>query len=391
MKKTISIFVILCFLVSLVSCGKNQELSFEEMTVEQKVEYLLSEMTLEEKIAQMMIVYYAGNEADDTLVEIISNVKPGGFILFGNNISTYEKTKNFVDILQKNSEIPMIISMDQEGGTVQRMLSLSEPEATNIPSMYDLGATEDQALAYDVGKVMAEEMRTIGVNVVFGPVVDIYSNENNTVIGTRSFGRSSELVSKMATSLARGMEDNGVIATYKHFPGHGDTAVDSHVALPIINKSLEELENEELVPFKAAIENDAKIVMIGHIAVPEITGDDTPASLSKAVVTDLLKDKMGFDGLVVTDALNMGALTGNYTTDEIYKMAIEAGVDLLLMPSGSKAAIESIKKWVSEERIDESVRKILTFKYTYLENYSSLDSSYLGSSAHKEIIAEIPR
>jgi beta-N-acetylhexosaminidase len=193
----------------------------------------------------------------------------------------------------------------------------------------------------------------------------------------------------MAISLAKGLEDNNVIATYKHFPGHGDTDVDSHIDLPVSNKTLQELENEELIPFKSAIENNAKIIMIGHIALPEITGDDTPASLSKVIITDILKNQMGYKGLVITDALNMSALTKNYSYEEIYIKAIDAGVDLLLMPNSSKEAVEYIKNSVSEERIDESVRKILTFKYTYLTGVNNLDITYLGGEEHKQIIDQI--
>ena len=193
----------------------------------------------------------------------------------------------------------------------------------------------------------------------------------------------------MCTSLGKGLEDNGIIATYKHFPGHGDTATDSHTSLPVINKTYEELLNNELIPFKKAIENNAKIIMIGHISFPSLTGNNTPASLSKEVITNLLKNKLGYDGLVITDALNMGALTNNYTDEEIYVKAVAAGVDLLLMPSDAKEAVEAIKNNISEERIDESVKKILLFKYTYLKD-NVLDESYLNSKAHQDIINKIP-
>ena len=284
----------------------------------------------------------------------------------------------------------MIISIDQEGGTVQRLKGISDVEVTNIPNMYDLGATGNLNLAYQVGKVMAEELRTIGVNVVYAPVLDVYSNELNTVIGKRSFSSDPQVVTDMASELAKGLEENGVIATYKHFPGHGDTEVDSHVNLPIVKKTYDELLNLELIPFQNAISSGAKIMMIGHIALPEITGDNTPASLSKTIVTDTLKGKLGYQGLVITDALNMGALTKNYSKEEIYTQAIEAGVDLILMPSGSKQAIEFIRKNISEERINESVEKILKFKYTYLGQNNQLDKSYLGGTEHQEVVQQIP-
>lgn len=396
MKKKILIVVSVLLLLGLVVCiiysfNRPSTLPDKEknLTIDEQVSKTISKMSIDEKIAQMLVLYYTKDTVDSNLEDIVTNVKPGGFILMKENITTFDKTRNFVSKLQELSEILMIISIDQEGGMVQRLRNLTDAQPTNIPNMYSLGNTNDTALAKMVGKVMAEELRTIGVNVVYAPVVDIYSNPDNTVIGTRSFGKDEKIVSTMALSLARGLEENGVIPTFKHFPGHGDTSVDSHKQLPIIDKSYEDLTNLELVPFKDAIESGAKIVMIGHIAFPGVTNDNTPASLSKKIITDILKTDLGYNGLVITDALNMGALTNTYSDEEIYTKAINAGVDLLLMPNGSKKAIEYIKANISEDRIDESVKKILTFKYTYLDKYKLLDKSYLGSDSHKEIIDKI--
>lgn len=361
----------------------------DDDTVEEKVKKLMDNMTFDEKIAQMLILYYTKDTVDDNLKDILDNVKPGGFIITKDQLTTYENAKNFIKTVRDSSEIPMIISVDEEGGNVQRLRNISDKKGTNIPYMYYVGKTNDLDLATNVGKIIAEESRTLGINVVFNPVCDVYSNPKNIVIGKRSFGSNPELVSSMATSVGKGMEDNGVIATYKHFPGHGDTETDSHVSLPILNKTMDDLNQVELIPFKKAIENDAKIMMIGHLAMPKIIGDNTPASLSKTIVTDLLKIELGFKGLVITDALNMGALTKNYSDEEIYTKAIEAGVDLLLMPNGSRNAINYIKKNIREDRVNESVKKILTFKYTYLDKYEYLDNSYLNSKEHQEIINKI--
>ena len=360
-----------------------------ELTLEENVELMLENMTIEEKIGQMLIIYDTHETVDKELKEFIDDVKPSGFIINQSNITTFAKTKKYIADLKANSDIPLIISIDQEGGSVQRLQNLEDKKATYVPSMFYVGKTKDYNLAYEVGKVLAEDMRTLGINLAYAPVCDIFSNPNNKVIGNRSFGTSPNLVANMCTSLGKGLEDNGIIATYKHFPGHGDTATDSHTSLPVINKTYTELLNNELIPFKKAIENDAKIIMVAHIAFPSLTGNNTPSSLSKEVITDLLKNKLGYDGLVITDALNMGALTNNYTDEEIYVKAVEAGVDLLLMPSDAKEAIKAIKNNISEERIDESVKKILLFKYTYLKD-NVLDESYLNSKAHQEIINEIP-
>lgn len=362
-----------------------------EEELNKRIEEVMSNMTIEEKIAQMLVLYYVSDEVDSNLENILKTYNPGGFILMGYNMSTYEKTKKFVEDLQKNSKIPMIIATDQEGGGVQRLQSMENPTPLYIPYMYDLGKTNDKVLAYNTGKVMAEQLRTIGVNVTFAPVLDIYSNIDNRVIGKRSFGNDYKTVSDMALSLAKGLEDNGIIATYKHFPGHGDTATDSHYDLPLIDKTYEELKKEELIPFVNAIENGAKIIMIGHLAIPNVTGDNVPSSLSKKLITDILINDLKYDGLVITDAVNMGALTKNYSYEEIYTMAIEAGVDLLLMPNGSKTAIRYIKQNISEERIDVSVRKILKFKFTYLEDYEWLGKEYLNSQEQKDIIDKIVR
>jgi len=404
MKKYFVLFI--CFL--LVGCSLNDNVIYdtsldfddvEEVTsLDDKVDKMLAEMTLEEKIGQMLIVYYNSSVMDDTLKSALTDVKPGGFILFKDNITTYDNTLKFIKDIKSTSDIPMFISIDQEGGNVQRLLSLSDISVSNIPYMNYVGNMKDVNLTYEVGKVIAEELRVFGVNMDFAPVIDIWSNSNNTVIGKRSFGNDSELVSSMGLALGKGLSDNGIISVYKHFPGHGDTDVDSHYSLPVINKTKEEFLSLELVPFKNAIENGAEVIMIGHLAVPSLTGSDIPASLSKEIITNLLKNEMGFDGLVVTDALNMGALTNYYSQEEVYVKAIDAGVDLLLMPSSSRKAVVAIKKAVedgvlSEEKIDESVRKILMLKYEKIEkDYNTyLPKEYLNSKEHQDVLNSIKR
>lgn len=399
LRVVISIVLTLSLLLCLVGCEQmmpqenNSSIENEPInpTLEQIVEERINNMSLDEKIAQMLIISHSGYSVDKQLLNEIKTVKPGGFILFDNNISDYTSTKKFVETLQENSQIPLIISIDQEGGRVQRMKSLTSPRATNIPYMRELGDTGDCELARQVGRVIAKELRTIGVNVVYAPVVDISRKDGKDFIGERSFGTSAKLVSDMAISLANGLEQNGVVATYKHFPGHGATVTDSHKKLPVINKSLKELKSKELVPYEAAIKSGAKIIMVGHLSAPKVTGEDTPATLSKIIVTDILRKEMGYDGLVITDALNMKALTDNYSYKEIYIKAIEAGCDILLMPHNSARAVKIIKENISEERIDESVKRILMFKYENFENYQTLDETYLGCDSHQKIISKIPQ
>jgi len=389
-KKFIILFIFI--ITILTGCSNNKKVSnkdFEKLSIEEKVNYKMDNLSIDEKIAQMLIVYYIGDEYDENLSNIIKEVKPGGFILMSDNITTYDRTLNFVKGMQNDSDIPMIISTDEEGGSVQRIKGIRDISVTDI---YYLGQTKDKNLAYKVGEIIANELRTIGVNLTYAPVMDIYSNPNNTVIGKRSFGSDPNTVYDMATSLRNGIEDNLVNTCIKHFPGHGDTETDSHFETPIINKTLDELENSDLLPFIKSI-NDTNMIMVGHIALPKITNSSIPASLSKEIVTDLLKNKYNYKGLVITDALNMRSLTDNYSDKEIYTMAINAGVDLLLMPNGSKNAIKYIKEAIDDEEIDintinESVRKILTYKYSNIkENY--LDKSYLNKSEYSNVLNQI--
>jgi len=358
-------------------------------TMEERLAAQLRTMTIEEKIAQMMIIQYPSETMDDTLMHDIRDVKPGGFLLTSENLGTYEQTKELVEALQSNSEIPMFISVDQEGGVVQRFSELSGSVPTEIPSMLSVGRTGETQLAYDIGKVIAEELRTVGINLDFAPVMDILPQNGESFIGTRSFGSDAAMVSAMAMAFAKGLEEHGVLSVYKHFPGHGDTTTDSHRNLPVMDKTKEELLENELIPFQKAIESGADMIMVGHIALPKVVGDDTPASLSGTIITDLLKTELGYEGLVITDALSMRALTNQYSHEEICIKAVEAGVDLLLLPNDCERAVELIKETFSEERIDQSVAKILRLKYTQLEKYSLLDSTYLGSDEHRAVVARV--
>lgn len=398
MKKSILILFIVA--IMFVGCNsKKEEKSKEEkekMTIDERVEYELENMSLDEKIGQMMIVFYEKEVMDSTLKSALEEVKPGGFILFKENITTYENTLKLIKEIKETADIPMFISIDEEGGIVQRLKALLDVKATDVPYMYSVGEKNDLELTKSVGKLLAEELRVFGINLDFAPVLDVYSNPNNQVIGRRSFGSDKELVAKHGIALSNGLEENGVLSVYKHFPGHGNTATDSHFSLPVLDLTKEELDEVDVYPFKEAIKNNAKMIMVGHLAVPKLTGDETPASLSKKVVTDYLRNELKFDGLIVTDGLNMGALTNYYSKDEICAKAVEAGVDILLMPSSSRQCLKSVKQAIEdgkidEERIDESVRKILKLKYEYIEkdydNY--LPKEYLNNSEHQAIVDKI--
>ena len=394
------LLIILFAFLLLVGCNstkeENKEKSKDMDDIDKRVQEQLNSMTLDEKIGQMITISYRKETMDSTLKSAIEEVKPGGFILFAENMSSYDGTIKLVKEIKELSSIPMFISIDEEGGKVQRLRSLKGVEVTDVPYMYDVGEKNDVELTYQVGKLIAEELRVIGVNMDYAPDIDVFSNPDNKVIGKRSFGSDKELVAKHGVSLAKGLEDNGVIAVYKHFPGHGNTATDSHVSLPVLDLTKEELESVDVYPFKEAIKNNASVIMIGHLAVPKMTEDNIPASLSKKLITDYLKNELGYSGLVITDALEMGALTSYYKEEEICGKAVEAGVDILLMPSSSRKCLKSVQDAikdgrVTEEQINESARKILKLKYEKIEkNYNEyLDKSYLNSKEHQEIIEKI--
>lgn len=363
------------------------------LTTSQKVDNKLKQMTLDEKIGQMLIITFTGTSMNTNLKNDLTKYKPGGVILFANNLSNYNTSINLVKNIQSTGEIPLFISIDQEGGKVQRLTSITGKPATVIPPMYSVGKMNDTSLAYNIGAVIAEELRVFGINMDFAPDIDILTTDDSTVIGTRSFGTDPTLVSNMGIAVANGLKSKGVIPVYKHFPGHGSTTTDSHYDLPVLTKTKSQLYDFDLIPFQKAIKNGAQVIMIGHLAIPNITGDKTPASLSKTLITNILKNEMGYKGLVVTDALNMNAVSKNYTEKQIYEMAINAGVDILLMPKSAGSAVKYIKQSISEgtikeSQINESVRKILTLKYSSLKT-DFLSTNYLGSSAHKTVVNKV--
>lgn len=389
MKKLLLLFLLL----TLSGCSEDIQIQDnKELWVKEELE----SMSLEEKIGQMLIVSFDNLETDEELLDRFKEVKPGGFILFSDNFESYSQTKKLIDDINSTSDIPMFVSIDQEGGRVQRLKELDDQTVSVIPAMYELGLTNDINLAYEVGRVMGEELRVFNINMDFAPVLDIYSNSENTVIGDRSFGNNPDLVTNMALSFSKGLESTDIIPVYKHFPGHGDTYEDSHQELAIIDKTKEELYELELIPFIEAINSGANVIMVGHLALPNITGNYIPASLSKEIINDLLREELGFKGIVVTDALNMKALTNEYSKEEIYILAIKAGVNILLMPDFDKTTIDIISKAVltgviSEELINESVEKILTLKYDKIFVNNSYTKDYLGSLEHDSVIKKIKK
>lgn len=359
------------------STTQEQTMSQEELN-KQKAEDILSDMTIEEKINQMFIVTpesLTGTgqviAAGDTTKNAIKNHPVGGIIYFSQNFTGEEETKTMISNTKKFAseycKVPMFISVDEEGGTVARLGNNGTINVPRYDNMSVIGKTGDTSKAYEVGRGIGQYLSEYGFNLDFAPVADVLTNSANLVVKDRSFGSDANVVSQMSQNFSKGLNEQGVLSCYKHFPGHGATKEDSHKGFAYVNKSYEQLQQSELIPFVDAINTNADFIMVGHISLPEIIGDDTPASVSPVAVNDILKSKLGYKGIIITDSLSMEALTNLYQSDEIAVRTVKAGVDMLLMPLDFEQAYNGLLKAVksgeiSEERIDESVRKILNVK-----------------------------
>lgn len=365
MKLRIFLFLtLLAFLItnpSMKAQGKYFQLSEDERGW---VEKTLKGMSLDDKIGQLIMVPFSGkfvNLKSDYFRKLSSFVRHyhvGGLIMFGGEI--YEAAV-LINELQKISKIPLFIASDLERGAGNQLTS-----AVSFPFLMAIGATGSEEFAYFQGKITALEARAAGINWTFAPVVDVNSNPDNPIINIRAFGEDPELVAKLGSAFIRGCQDGKLIATAKHFPGHGDTSLDSHTTLAFIPADRERLERIELYPFKVAIKTGVKSIMTAHIALPNID-DNIPSTLSEKIIGGILRKELGFKGLVVTDAMTMGGITNNYWIGEATVKAILAGVDMVLMPpeplSAFSAIKEAVKKGViNQRRIDESVRRILSAK-----------------------------
>ena len=339
---------------------------------------VLDGLSLRQKIGQMIMPRvlgdYApeGSEAFEEIASRIDEQEIGGVIV---SVGTPMDIAAKLNVLQRRSHLPLLVAADLETGAGFRMRgAVYLPGATDLggasefPSLMALGATRDPALAYEMGRITAEEALAVGIHVPFAPVLDVNNNPENPVINTRSLGEDPELVAAMGSCLVQGIQDHGALATGKHFPGHGDTDTDSHLALPVIRVGRDRMDAVELVPFRRAIEAGMGALMTAHIALPEVTeSPDLPATLSRNVLTGLLREDMGFEGLLFTDAMNMSAIDRLFSRPEAAVRAVEAGADVILMPPDPEAAIDGVMVAVQggrilESRIDDSARRILRAK-----------------------------
>jgi beta-N-acetylhexosaminidase len=326
---------------------------------------ILASLSTRQKVGQLVVPWLAGSYAafDDSAFQVatrwVDSLEVGGIIIStGSPFDIAAK----LNTLQRRSKLPLLISADLEWGAAMRIVG-----ATGFPTIMAAGATGDDRDAYTIGRVAALEGRAVGIHVNFAPDADVNNNPLNPIINTRSFGEDPRAVARLVRAYVRGLQDNGMLATLKHFPGHGDTETDSHIGLPVIRATYARLDTLELIPFRAGIDAGAEIVMSSHIAFPALTGSDDPGTLSAAVLTGLLRDSLKFRGLVVTDALEMGAIVTKYGPGEATVRAFLAGSDLLLIPADADSAINSMVAAVANGRItparlDASVRRLLEIK-----------------------------
>jgi beta-N-acetylhexosaminidase len=332
----------------------------------------VSSYSLEAKVGQLFVAGFDGTRSTADIMELIIEYHLGGVIYFGRNVESPSQLRTLSTELREcvpEGAPPLCIAIDQEGGRVARI-----SWGTELPSAMTFGAADDAALAASAGRATGHELWMLGIDLNLAPVLDVSNNPDNPVIGVRSFGEQPAAVAQLGTAFADGLQDAGVMACGKHFPGHGDTAVDSHHDLPRIEHDQDRLDRVELRPFRAAIDAGIDALMTAHVAFPAITDEtECPATLSRRVITDLLREELGFDGLIITDCMEMDAISERVGTSEGAVQAVKAGCDLIIVshtPAQQRAAIDGVigavkSGRISEERVDASVHRILRAKHAY--------------------------
>ena len=368
------------------SVSEPSQAETEPSQTEDEIELILQRMTLREKVGQLFIIRPDALDVSQTteqieassadgvtelssaMVAMLDDYPVGGIVMFGKNISTPGQITEFINNLQNAGNTPLFMAVDEEGGLVARLANNAAFDVRKYKSATAVGESGGTTAAMDMGATIGTYLRRYGFNLDFAPVADVNSNPNNTVIGNRAFSSDANIAANMAKAMAEGLKQQQIIPTFKHFPGHGDTAEDSHNGIAVSYKSKQEMEICEWLPYESLTTRDC--VMVGHIATPEITGNLTPASMSYEIVNGILREQLNFDGVVITDSLEMGAITDEYTAAEAAVSAIKAGCDILLCPDNLQetfeAVIEAVENGtISEERINESVYRILLLKQTY--------------------------
>ncbi|MET3537586.1 glycoside hydrolase family 3 protein [Chryseobacterium limigenitum] len=398
MKKVvyISLFAFLCIGTKITAQYQPKNISRADIDkANQWVDTTYKSLSQDEKLGQLFIVALYTNKDENHINQvrnIVLNDKIGGLILMQDDAA---REINLVNEFQQKSKIPLMIGMDAEWGLFQRIAA-----AHKFPWAMTLGAIQDKNLIEQMAAKIAEDCHRMGINWDFAPVVDVNTNPNNPIIGNRSFGSEVNNVINSALSYSNGLQNNNILAAIKHFPGHGDTSTDSHLDLPVVSHSLERLNTIELAPFKALMNKGIGGVMVAHLYVPSLeSGKGIPASVSKNIITGLLKEKLGYKGLIITDALNMGAVANKYNPGELDAMAFKAGNDIMLFSQGVANGKKLIQKAIDngeipQSRVEESVKKILLTKYYLgLTQYNPKNpenvNQDLNNDSHKNLVQNL--
>jgi beta-N-acetylhexosaminidase len=371
----------------------------------------LASLSLRERVGQMVMVWVLGdytNTRDSSFAEVRGWISRDGIGGVSMSLGSPVEVADKVNAMQRLSRVPLLVSADLEpalgrleGGVFTHYL-MDAGSATVFPTAMAIAATARDSDAYDVGRVIGREARAVGITINFAPVVDVNNNPANPVINTRSFGEDPERVARLSALFVRGSQDAGTIATAKHFPGHGDTDVDSHLGLPVVTADWARMNTTELVPFKAAIAAGAALVMSAHIALPAVEGDSTtPATLAPRIMTGILRDTLRFRGVSITDALTMEGVGKGYTTEQSAVLAVKAGADILLKPSDPAKAIDAVvgaveRGEITRARIDSSVRRVLELKARSGVAFGRITSlatlrDVVGAPEHRALAADIAR
>ncbi|MDV2448948.1 glycoside hydrolase [Elizabethkingia anophelis] len=357
----------------------------------QWVEKTYNSLSQDEKLGQLFITALYTNKDQNHINfvrQLVNKEKIGGIILMQDNAA---QEIELVNEFQESSRVPLLIGMDAEWGLYQRIAA-----AHKFPWAITLGAIQDDKLVYEMASKIASDAKRMGVNWDFAPVVDVNTNPSNPIIGNRSFGSDVQNVIRKGLAYSNGLQDNGVLAAIKHFPGHGDTDKDSHMDLPVVKHNIDRLNNTELAPFKALMDKNVGGVMVAHLYVPALESKSgIPASVSYSIITDLLKKKFGYKGLIITDALNMGAVASRYKAGELDKKAFAAGNDIMLFSQGVSEGKKLIQQAIDsgeipQSRIEESVKKILLTKYYLgLPNFKKISTNNINSDLNNESHAQL--
>ena len=381
------------------------------------IESRISGMSLEEKVTQLLVVALVSSDTGGPLTELdplterrLEQLQPGGVVLYGGNVRSVPQLTGLISGVQATARIPLFVAVDEEGGLVSRLRHLGPDVATHLPTAATFGAAGDPLLSYRAGRALGTELRALGFNLNFAPVVDVATPEDNRFLDSRTYSGDPQVVSRLATAFLRGLQNRGVSAAVKHFPGHGGAVDDSHYTTAAVDASAERLEELDWPPFRAAARAGVDAFMVAHVAVPALTGDATPASVAPAVLDGAAREEIGFDGLLISDSVTMGGLSDVLGDRSAAVAVVAAGGDIVLTPARPERARDALLEAVRdgripESRVDASVRRILRVKLdrgilvpdgeVFIRRFPNLQgldpAEVLSAPEHREVVAEIRR